>query len=210
MTFPRAAKILALCAVLMMGQPASGARADGALTSTPSVAPTPDEVVSAVAASMQAATAIRRALARGPRSLASPASKARWDWPLLAPEIVTSPFDGPVQRWLPGHRGVDLGGFEGAPVRAVAHGVVSFSGVINGVGVVSVIHADGLLSTYQPVLNAPAKGEQVFRGDTIGRLAAKGGHCWPLVCLHLGARRGKEYLDPMMFLRPWVVSLLPP
>ncbi len=95
-------------------------------------------------------------------------------------------------------------------MRAVSDGVVSFSGVINGVGIVSVVHPDGLLSTYQPVLNAPAKGERVGTGDTIGTLGVKGSHCWPLVCLHLGARQGKEYLDPMLFLRPWVVSLLPP
>ncbi len=208
---PMVATILALCAAFVMGQPAAVARADGGLGSVPSVGPTPEEVVSAVAASIQAATAITRALPRGPRSLADSisTSEARWDWPLLAPEIVISPFDGPTQRWLPGHRGVDLAGFEGASVRAVADGFVSFSGSINGVGVVSVIHRDGLLSTYQPVLNTPGKGTRVRRGDAIGALAPKGSHCWPLVCLHLGARRGKEYLDPMMFLRPWVVSLLP-
>lgn len=205
-----AATVTALCAVLTMEQPVEVARAHGAAVVTSSTSPTPEDVSDAVASTLQAAATMARALPRGPDRLGVSTSRTRWQWPLLAPQVVMAHFDGPVQRWLPGHRGVDLAGFEGAPVRVVADGVVSFSGVINGVGVISVIHPDGVLSTYQPVLTSSSKGEQVRTGDMIGTLAAQGSHCWPLICLHLGARRDKEYLDPMMFLRPWVVALLPP
>ncbi len=133
----------------------------------------------------------------------------RWTWPLAGPQVPIHPFDGPTKRWLPGHRGVDLAGFEGATVRSVAAGMVSYSGEINGVGIISVLHPDGLLSTYQPVLDPLPRGNSVRRGQRLGSLNSQGSHCWPLNCLHLGARIGQDYIDPMLLLRPWEVSLLP-
>ena len=41
-----------------------------------------------------------------------------WDWPLPPPHHVVHGFDPPVQRWLAGHRGVDLAGFPDEPVVA--------------------------------------------------------------------------------------------
>lgn len=202
--------VLGLCAVLLMMPGVALAKPVPSAVAAPSISPTPDDLVVALASTMQVAATVARVLPRASGRPATDTSQARWTWPLLGPQVLISPFDGPAQRWLPGHRGVDLAGFDGAPVRAVEDGVVSFSGVINGVGVVSVIHDGGLLSTYQPVMNRSAKGQAVRGGEMIGTLAANGSHCWPLDCLHLGARRGKDYLDPMMFLRPWVVSLLPP
>ncbi len=134
---------------------------------------------------------------------------AIWAWPLAGAQAPLKPFDAPSKRWLPGHRGVDLAGFEGSPVRSVADGVVSYSGEINGVGIVSVLHSDGILSTYQPVLDPPARGRSVRQGQRLGSLGSQGGHCWPLNCLHLGARIGQDYIDPMLLLHAWEVSLLP-
>ncbi len=94
-------------------------------------------------------------------------------------------------------------------MRSVAIGVVSYSGEINGVGVVSVLHSDGIMSTYQPVLDPVSRGSSVRHGQRIGSLGDQGGHCWPVTCLHLGARVGRDYIDPMLLLRPWEVSLLP-
>jgi murein DD-endopeptidase MepM/ murein hydrolase activator NlpD len=131
-----------------------------------------------------------------------------WDWPLPGPPSVQKVFDPPAQRWLPGHRGVDLGGFTGSPVLAVDRGVVTYSGRIAGTGIVSVRHADGLLSTYQPVEDRIERGRTVASGDPLGTLAT-GGHCLVRSCLHLGARRGETYLDPLLLLRAWEVSLLP-
>lgn len=131
-----------------------------------------------------------------------------WEWPLAGHPPVLRPFDAPAQRWLPGHRGVDLGGVAGEPVRAVADGVVAFSGVIAGVGVLSVQHPDGLRSTYQPVRDGIARGTQVSAGQVLGMLGGQG-HCLPRICLHLGAKRGEAYLDPLLLLQGWEVSLLP-
>lgn len=143
-----------------------------------------------------------------PRTAEAAPSHARWEWPLAGRPAVVHAFDPPAQRWLPGHRGIDLAGVTGEPVRAVAAGVVSYSGVIAGVGVVSVLHPDGVLSTYQPVLDRAARGATVSAGDAVGTLGP-GGHCLLSSCLHLGARRGTTYLDPMLFLTAWQVSLLP-
>lgn len=133
---------------------------------------------------------------------------AAWGWPLLGvPEVVRG-FDPPPQRWLPGHRGIDLAGVAGEPVLAVDDGVVSHSGDVAGVGVVSVTHASGLRSTYQPVSDRVARGVRVGRGDRLGSLDV-GGHCLLVDCLHLGARRGDVYVDPTPLLLDLRLSLLP-
>lgn len=131
-----------------------------------------------------------------------------WQWPVAGPPRVLRPFDPPAQRWGRGHRGVDLLTSTGGPVRAVADGVVSYSGEIAGVGVVAVRHGSGLRSTYQPVDDRVAAGQVVAAGDRLGTLGS--GHCLLLSCLHLGAVAGRDaYRDPMLLLRGWRVRLLP-
>lgn len=131
-----------------------------------------------------------------------------WEWPVAGPPRLLRPFDPPAQRWGRGHRGVDLLAPAGGPVRAVADGVVSYSGEIAGIGVVAVRHAGGLRSTYQPVTDRVATGQLVRAGDLLGTLAP--GHCLLLTCLHLGAVSGRDsYHDPMLLLRGWRVRLLP-
>ncbi|HEU5033176.1 MAG TPA: M23 family metallopeptidase [Mycobacteriales bacterium] len=132
-----------------------------------------------------------------------------WTWPLPPPHEVVARFDPPSQRWLPGHRGVDLAGSDGEPVRAAGAGVVAFAGRVAGVGVVSVRHPDGLLTTYEPVRPTVSAGEQVRRGQRIGRLTAAGSHCAPRVCLHWGLRRDATYLDPLALVGRGAVRLLP-
>lgn len=137
------------------------------------------------------------------------AERSRWEWLLAGRPAVLRAFDPPAQRWLPGHRGIDLAGATGEPVRSVAPGTVSYSGQIAGVGIVSVLHPDGLLSTYQPVLDRIPENTAVGAGDRLGTLAGTGGHCALRTCLHLGARRDQTYLDPLLLLIDWEVSLLP-
>lgn len=143
-----------------------------------------------------------------PAPLGRPDDLPIWDWPLAGRPSLVHRFDAPAQRWLPGHRGIDLGGRNGGPVRAVADGVVAYSGIIAGVGVVSVQHPDGLRSTYQPVQDRVGRGEHVRSGQPLGTLGT-GGHCVVRTCLHLGAKRGEGYLDPLLLLQAWEVSLLP-
>lgn len=132
-----------------------------------------------------------------------------WGWPLAGVPTIVRGFDPPAQRWLPGHRGIDLAGIVGEPVLAVDDGVVTFSGEIAGVGMVSLTHGSGLRSTYQPVADRPSRGDRVRRGDRIGVLDG-GGHCPLADCLHLGAVRGRDaYVDPTPLLLGVDLALLP-
>ncbi|HYN56080.1 MAG TPA: M23 family metallopeptidase [Motilibacterales bacterium] len=131
----------------------------------------------------------------------------RWR-PPVTPVVVVARFDPPDKRWLPGHRGVDLRTAPGARVRAAGNGRVAFAGVLAGRGVISVDHGD-LRTTYEPVDAVVGLGERVSAGETIGTVATGTGHCGSGRCLHLGLRRGRDYLDPMLLLRPTSARLVP-
>jgi len=129
-------------------------------------------------------------------------------WPLdPAPEVVSG-FDPPSSTWGAGHRGVDLLGQPGQPVRAAMAGVVSFVGSIAGRGVVVVDHGD-TRTTYEPVTPGVEVGDAVAGGDRIGVLALPGSHCLPRACLHWGWLRGATYLDPLRLVGAGPVRLLP-
>ncbi|MFD2079836.1 murein hydrolase activator EnvC family protein [Actinopolymorpha cephalotaxi] len=133
---------------------------------------------------------------------------SRWVWPLSPrPEIVHR-FDPPDVPWGPGHRGVDLLGSEGQPVRAAGAGVVTYAGLLAGRGVVTVRHGD-LRTTYQPVRPEVSVGAHVDAGTELGLLRAAGGHCAPRTCLHWGLLRGDDYLDPLSLLGTGPPRLLP-
>lgn len=142
----------------------------------------------------------------GPPGAGDPAG---FTWPLAAPHPVVRPFVPPATPYGPGHRGVDLAGEPGTPVTAAGDGVVFHAGPLAGRGVVSIIHANGLRTTYEPVTAAVVTGARVTRGQVIGHLA--GGHsgCVAAACLHWGALRGDEYLDPLALLTSGRVRLLP-
>ncbi|HEX7350383.1 MAG TPA: M23 family metallopeptidase [Brachybacterium sp.] len=141
-------------------------------------------------------------LVSGPAGRAQ-ADGARWQWPLPPPHEVVAPFDAPENPYGPGHRGIDIAVRSAdAPVRAVEAGTVRFSGDVAGRGVVSVQHADGLISTYEPVSGDLEEGSAVSAGDVLGVIepAAETSHCPGALCLHLGARRGEAYVDPLLLL----------
>ncbi|MET4077222.1 M23 family metallopeptidase [Janibacter sp. UYMM211] len=137
------------------------------------------------------------------------AKGARWAWPLRPRPEVVAPFEAPTSRWGPGHRGIDLAGSTGEPVRATADGVVTHRGRVAGRGTVTVTHADGVRSTYEPVAPAVETGDRVGRGQRLGTLSPEPGHCAPSTCLHVGALRGRDYLDPRPFFGGVRVILLP-
>ena len=97
----------------------------------------------------------------------------------------------------------------GAVVRAAVTGTVSFAGPLAGRGVVTVTHADGTRTTYEPVTATVTVGQVVRTGGTLGRLAGAASHCRPRACLHWGWRRGEVYLDPRLLVRGGPVRLLP-
>ena len=133
-------------------------------------------------------------------------------WPVGssdAPPEVVHGFSPPPTPYTAGHRGVDLAGLAGTPVRAVLAGQVLFAGSIAGKGVVVVGHGE-TRTTYEPVTPLVRVGDRVERGSTIGVLRP-GGHCMPGTCLHWGWLRGDTYLDPLELvgatgpvrLKPW-------
>lgn len=149
-------------------------------------------------------------LAAGHLLAAGPATAAAgWRWPLDPPVAVVAPFSAPAGPYAPGHRGVDLAGRVGDPVRTAGAGVVAFAGVVAGRGVVSVDHPGGLRTSYEPVMATVARGDRVGAGAVLGRLEAVASHCPPAACLHWGLRRGEVYLDPRSLLGAVRVRLLP-
>jgi len=132
-------------------------------------------------------------------------------WPLDPRPTVVTAFDPPAHRWSAGHRGVDLLGTTGQPVRSALAGRVTYAGLLAGRGVVVVDHG-GRRTTYEPVTAAVSVGDRVLTGDVLGRLAAAGSHCPPLSCLHWGlivSVPSDTYADPLSLLGAAPVRLLP-
>lgn len=129
-------------------------------------------------------------------------------WPIGPGHQVVRPFAPPETQWGAGHRGVDLLGAVGQPVRAARAGTVRFAGSLAGRGVVVLDHGT-TRTTYEPVAASVRVGETVTAGDRIGTLQAVPGHCWPAVCLHWGLIRGDTYLDPLSLVGATPVRLLP-
>ncbi|EWT01506.1 peptidase M23 [Intrasporangium oryzae NRRL B-24470] len=174
-------------------------------------------LVSAVTATVLAATvsaghlaAHGSDLARAPSVTARPlAGAGEWAWPLAPEPDVLARFAAPDPSWLPGHRGVDLAAGVRQVVLSPTAGVVSFSGVLAGRGVVVVAHPGGLRSTFEPVVDGPPVGSPVAAGAPIGMVGPTPGHCAPATCLHWGVLRGRTYLDPLEFVVRAPVVLLP-
>lgn len=147
------------------------------------------------------------ALARAPGTGAT--ARLDYDWPTGSRAAVLRGFDPPALEWLAGHRGVDLAAPAGSEVLAAADGVVAFAGVVAGRPVVSVDHADGIRTTYEPVEASVRAGQRVSRGDVLGTLVA-GHRADAADALHWGARTGRRaYVNPLRLLAPAVIRLKP-
>ena len=129
-------------------------------------------------------------------------------WPLDPVPEVVRPFDPPDSPYGAGHRGVDLLGTAGQPVRAALPGSVSWAGSLAGRGVVVVDHGT-TRTTYEPVTAVVAVGTPVAAGSTIGTLELSRSHCFPRACLHWGWIEGETYLDPLRLVGGGPVRLLP-
>lgn len=144
-----------------------------------------------------------------PPEFADPPSTgaARWSWPLAPRPRLERSFAAPSSQWGAGHRGIDLRAAPGQQVTAVEEGVVTHAGVIAGRGTVSITGRSGLRSTYEPVAATVSRGEDVQRGQPIGAVSGAS-HCGT-GCLHIGALRGRAYVDPLPLFRGGPVILLP-
>ncbi len=120
-----------------------------------------------------------------------------WLWPLPVPHAIVGPFVAPATAYAAGHRGIDISSIAGAAVTSPESGVVYFAGVVVGRAVLSIRHADGLVTSYEPVESDLTAGAAVRRGDAVGRLLP--GHCTD-TCLHFGVRRYGQYVSPLNYL----------
>ncbi|GGO15594.1 hypothetical protein GCM10010116_31400 [Microbispora rosea subsp. aerata] len=152
----------------------------------------------------------RVAQAAGPVGSRPPRGEASgWRWPLSGPASMVRRFDPPAQRWLAGHRGVDLPARPGETVMAVGPGIVRVAERIAGRGVVTISHSGGLRTTYLPVRALVRPGDLVAAGQVIGTIEeGSGAHC-AVSCLHWGLLRGRLYLDPLLLFGRGQVRLLP-
>ncbi len=96
------------------------------------------------------------------------------------------------------HKGVDIGGGEGAKIRAVADGLVAYSdNGSRGYGnLIMVVHADGSVTFYAHCRAAYVfPGQQVLKGQVIGEVGTtgitQGAH------LHFELRMGGRPTDPL-------------
>jgi murein DD-endopeptidase MepM/ murein hydrolase activator NlpD len=99
------------------------------------------------------------------------------------------------------HFGVDFAGKRGSPIRAVAAGIVVFSGTRTGLGrVVEVDHGNGYMTRYAHNLkNLVTVGQRVAKAEHVALLGSSGrstGNHVHFEILHNG-----KPLDPMPFIR---------
>ena len=96
------------------------------------------------------------------------------EWPLRPRPAVVAGFDPPADPWGAGHRGVDLLGHAGQPVRAALPGTVTYAGGLAGRGVVVVSPAASPSRSDSEDANcaatsSPGRGGQ--RGDCANKRA---------------------------------------
>ncbi|MCR6031800.1 peptidoglycan DD-metalloendopeptidase family protein [Nocardioides sp. zg-579] len=142
------------------------------------------------------------------RPAAPPDTDPVGEWPLRPEPAVVEHFDPPDGPYGAGHRGVDLLGSPGQPVRAALPGRVTWAGSLAGRGVVVVSHG-ATRTTYEPVGAAVPVGTAVAAGEVVGALELTGSHCFPRACLHWGWLEGETYLDPLDLVGAGPVRLLP-
>lgn len=186
---------LAVCAVLLP------------LTAVPSSgSPAPPRSPAAAAAR----SVVSSANGMGGAATGMESGAAGYRLPLAGTVAVLTRFQPPPTPYAAGHRGVDLAASSGRTVVAAGGGVVRYAGVVAGRGVVVIAHPDGISTEYEPVSSSVRAGQPVASGQRIGTLTGRHAACLPASCLHWGARRGGDYLDPLSLLRPLgVVRLVP-
>lgn len=138
--------------------------------------------------------------------LAAEATASRWLWPVEGPRRIVAAFVAPPTPYAAGHRGIDLPAPEEGVVVAPADGVVHYVGTVVDRPVVSIRHADGVISSMEPVDSELAAGQGVRRGEPIGSVVSMGARsAWSAThcrspCIHLGVRVHGAYVSPLNYL----------
>ncbi|HET7515931.1 MAG TPA: M23 family metallopeptidase, partial [Gaiella sp.] len=152
--------------------------------------------------------------ATGLAALALGGSAMAWSWPTDGD--VLRPFVLGGDAYAAGqHRGLDVAGSEGSPVRAPAGGTVSFAGSLPTYGRgVTIQTADGYAVTLVHLGSiGVAKGDAVAEGAAIGTVGWSGDAEHEVPSVHLGVRvasQAEGYVDPLGLLPPRPVPAPPP
>ncbi len=124
-------------------------------------------------------------------------------WPVAAP--IVDPFRPPATRYGPGNRGVEMATVPGQAVVAAREGTVTFAGPVAGARYVTVLHPDGVRTSYSYLASvAVSRGQAVTAGQTLGTTGSR---------FHVGARIGDAYVDPAVLFggagagRVWLVPV---
>lgn len=104
-------------------------------------------------------------------------------------------------RWGTMHRGIDLAGPVGLPLKALSSGVVTFAGQQSGYGnIVQIKYWDGTVSYYGHMNAIAVKvGDAVAPGQTVGQLGNSGESTGPHLHLEIHPGGGAD-VDPL----PWI------
>ena len=129
----------------------------------------------------------------GGRGTADRADEAAVAYQAPVDTPVIDGFRPPARPWLPGNRGYEYATFPGQVVRAAADGRVLFAGTVAGTRHVTLLHADGLRTSYSFLATIEVtEGRGVLAGETVGRSATT---------FHFGVRDPDgTYLDPELLL----------
>ncbi len=102
---------------------------------------------------------------------------------------VVDGFRPPARPWLPGNRGLEYATFPGEAVVAAAGGVVMFAGSVARTLHVTILHDDGLRTSYSFLASVDvSEGSRILAGAVVGRAARR---------VHFGVRDPSgTYLDP--------------
>jgi murein DD-endopeptidase MepM/ murein hydrolase activator NlpD len=155
-----------------------------------------------LAAAVLTVAVVAAGLPAGPEVAGAGSRRATtWIRPVAGP--VVRPFAPPAHRYGPGHLGVDLAARPGTPVRAAGPGTVTFAGTVGARRHVVIAHAGGLRTTYSFLAAiAVVAGQPVRAGQRLGTTGGADGRHHDAQVVHVGLRRGGEYLDPMLLFGP--------
>lgn len=120
--------------------------------------------------------------------------------PPVDAEVVDS-FRPPAHVGAPGNRGLEYDPESGQPVWASAGGEVVFAGQVARNRFVTVLHGDGLRTSYGYLSwMAVAEGDMVSPGQLLGTTSER---------FFFSVRTGDQYLDPALVLSSGRVRLVP-
>ena len=140
-------------------------------------------------------------------------SQTSWSAPVVGSTLVNS-YLSPESPYGAGHRGVDYQVALGQGVFAPADATVSFIGKVADRPVLSLMHHQNVVSSYEPVCSFLVVGQEVNAGELVAEMCEPEQdylpHCAEKFCLHFSARKDGEYLSPLWFTGELAPSMLLP